>query len=175
VNAIVDQDLPRGVERATRRYRSKTPGHPVGRVGQRFGCAGSGGVELRAQLELLFHAIALPQAGHHEQRDSGDRGERRDDARPEPLARCGCGSNHQGGEHGSVIFFTLIGMKIFVVAVLIAIVVALFAALVFLYRDAGRGKRVVWLLTLRVGLSVSLIAFLLLSYWMGWIGAGGVK
>jgi hypothetical protein len=66
-------------------------------------------------------------------------------------------------------------MKIFVVAVLIAIVVALFAALVFLYRDAGRGKRVVWLLTLRVGLSVSLIAFLLLSYWMGWIGAGGVK
>jgi uncharacterized membrane protein len=66
-------------------------------------------------------------------------------------------------------------MKIFVVAVLIAIVVALFAALVFLYRDAGRGKRVVWLLTLRVGLSVSLIAFLLASYWMGWIGAGGVK
>ncbi|MEO8508028.1 MAG: twin transmembrane helix small protein [Betaproteobacteria bacterium] len=66
-------------------------------------------------------------------------------------------------------------MKIIVVAVLIAIVVALFAALVFLYRDAGRGKRVVWLLTLRVGLSVSLIVFLLASYWMGWIGAGGVK
>lgn len=66
-------------------------------------------------------------------------------------------------------------MKIFVVAVLIAIVVALFAALVFLYRDAGSGKRVVWLLTLRVGLSVSLIAFLLASYWMGWIGAGGMK
>jgi hypothetical protein len=66
-------------------------------------------------------------------------------------------------------------MKIVVVAVLIAIVVALFAALVFLYRDAGRGKRVVWMLTLRVGLSVSLILFLLFSYWMGWIGAGGVR
>jgi hypothetical protein len=66
-------------------------------------------------------------------------------------------------------------MKIIVVAVLIAIVVALFAALVFLYRDAGRGKRVVWLLTLRVALSVSLIAFLLFSYWMGWIGPGGLR
>jgi hypothetical protein len=66
-------------------------------------------------------------------------------------------------------------MKIVVVAVLIAIVAALFAALVFLYRDQGRGKRVVWLLTLRVGLSVSLIAFLLFSYWMGWIGPGGVR
>ena len=66
-------------------------------------------------------------------------------------------------------------MKIVVVAVLIAIIVALFAALVFLYRDAGRGKRVVWALTIRVGLSVSLIAFLLLSYWMGWIGQQGLR
>jgi hypothetical protein len=65
-------------------------------------------------------------------------------------------------------------MKIVVIAVLIAIVVALFAALVFLYRDAGRGKRVVWMLTLRVGLSASLIVFLLVSYRMGWIGAGGI-
>ena len=66
-------------------------------------------------------------------------------------------------------------MKIIVIAVLIAIVAALFTALVFLYRDAGRGKRVVWLLTLRVGLSVSLIAFLILSYFMGWIGPGGIR
>jgi Protein of unknown function (DUF2909) len=66
-------------------------------------------------------------------------------------------------------------MKIFVVAVLIAIIVALFAALVFLYRDAGRGKRVVWLLTLRVALSVSLIAFLLFSVWMGWISPQGIR
>lgn len=66
-------------------------------------------------------------------------------------------------------------MKILVIAVLIAIVVALFAALVFLYRDAGRGKRVVWLLTVRVALSVSLIAFLILSYHMGWIGPAGLR
>jgi hypothetical protein len=66
-------------------------------------------------------------------------------------------------------------MKIFVVAVLIAIIVALFAALVFLYRDAGRGKRVVWMLTVRVALSVSLIAFLLFSVWMGWIGPQWIR
>jgi hypothetical protein len=70
---------------------------------------------------------------------------------------------------------TLDVMKIVVIAVLIAIVAALFSALVFLYRDRGRGKRVVWLLTLRVALSVSLVAFLLFSYWMGWIGPGGVR
>jgi hypothetical protein len=66
-------------------------------------------------------------------------------------------------------------MKIIVVAALIAIVVALFSALVFLYRDAGRGKRVVWALTIRVALSISLIAFLLFSYWMGWIGPQGLR
>ena len=66
-------------------------------------------------------------------------------------------------------------MKIIVVAVLIMIVVALFTALVFLYRDAGRGKRVVWALTIRVALSVGLIAFLLISYWVGWIGEHGLR
>jgi hypothetical protein len=66
-------------------------------------------------------------------------------------------------------------MKIIVVAVLIMIIVALFTALVFLYRDAGRGKRVVWALTIRVALSVGLIAFLLFSYWMGWIGDHGLR
>jgi len=70
---------------------------------------------------------------------------------------------------------TLGSMKVFVVAVLLAIIVALFTALVFLYRDRGRGKRVVWMLTIRVALSVSLVAFLILSYYMGWIGPGGIK
>lgn len=64
-------------------------------------------------------------------------------------------------------------MKTVVVVVLVAIIIALFAALIFLYRDAGKGKRMVWALTIRVGLSISLIAFLLLSYWMGWIGQQG--
>ena len=60
-------------------------------------------------------------------------------------------------------------MKTVIVAGLIAIVVALFSALVFLYRDRGRGSRMVKALAVRVGLSIALIAFLLLSYWMGWI------
>jgi hypothetical protein len=66
-------------------------------------------------------------------------------------------------------------MKIVVAAILIAIVVALFSALVFLYRDAGRGKRVVWALTIRVALSVGLFAFLFFAYWMGWIGPQGIR
>ena len=96
---------------------------------------------------------------------------RGDDGRPAAPARrglfLGCRSRPQPG-------ITLAALKIFVIAVLIAIIVALFAALVFLYRDAGRGKRVVWLLTVRVALSVSLVAFLILSYYMGWIGPGGI-
>jgi hypothetical protein len=66
-------------------------------------------------------------------------------------------------------------MKIVVAAVLIAIVVALFSSLVFLYRDAGRGKRVVWALTVRVALSVGLFAFLWFAYWMGWVGPQGIR
>lgn len=66
-------------------------------------------------------------------------------------------------------------MKPFVIAALVAILVALFSALVFLYRDRGQGTRMVKALAIRVGLSVGLIAFLLLSYWMGWIGPQGLR
>jgi hypothetical protein len=66
-------------------------------------------------------------------------------------------------------------MKAIVVAALIAIVTALLAALVFLYRDRGRGTRMVKALAIRVGLSATLIAFLVLSYWMGWIGPRGLR
>jgi uncharacterized membrane protein len=66
-------------------------------------------------------------------------------------------------------------MKILVFAGLVCIVVALFTALVFLYRDRGHGKRMVWALTVRVGLSILLVAFLLVSYWQGWIGSQGLR
>lgn len=66
-------------------------------------------------------------------------------------------------------------MKIVVVAGLVAIITALFAALVFLYRDRGQGTRMVKALAIRVGLSVSLVAFLLVSYWMGWISPQGLR
>ena len=48
-----------------------------------------------------------------------------------------------------------------VVIGLIAIVVALFSALVFLYRDRGHGTRMVKALAIRVGLSILLVTFLI--------------
>jgi hypothetical protein len=65
-------------------------------------------------------------------------------------------------------------MRYVVILVLIAILTALFTALVFLYRDRGRGNRVVTALAIRVLLSMGLIAFLVLSYRMGWISPGGL-
>ncbi|MEP6655943.1 MAG: twin transmembrane helix small protein [Betaproteobacteria bacterium] len=66
-------------------------------------------------------------------------------------------------------------MKIVVILVLIAIIVSLFSALVFLYRDKGKGNRMITALALRVGLSVGLFAFLMISYRLGWIGAHGIR
>jgi hypothetical protein len=65
-------------------------------------------------------------------------------------------------------------MRAIVIIALIAVVTALFTALVFLYRDRGRGTRVVTALAIRVLLSMSLIAFLVFSWWMGWIAPGGL-
>jgi len=66
-------------------------------------------------------------------------------------------------------------MKIIVVAALIAVVVSLFSALFFLYRDKGHGTRMVRMLAIRVALSIGLVAFLVLSYFMGWIGPQGMR
>jgi hypothetical protein len=63
-------------------------------------------------------------------------------------------------------------MRAIVIVALIAVVAALFAALVFLFRDRGHGNRVVIALAIRVGLSMALIAFLVLSWRMGWITPG---
>ena len=57
---------------------------------------------------------------------------------------------------------------------MIAIVTVLFTALVFLYRDRGHGNRVVIALAIRVLLSMGLIAFLVVSWRMGWITPGGL-
>ena len=66
-------------------------------------------------------------------------------------------------------------MKVIVIIALLAIVTALFTALYFLYRDRGRGTRMVTALAIRVGLSISLVAFLLISYHMGWIAPTGIR
>jgi hypothetical protein len=65
-------------------------------------------------------------------------------------------------------------MRAIVIIALIAIVTALFTALVFLYRDRGSGNRVVIALAIRVLLSMGLIAFLVVSWRMGWITPGGL-
>ncbi len=65
-------------------------------------------------------------------------------------------------------------MKIIIVAGLVAVIVSLFSALYYLYRDRGRGTRMVKMLALRVALSAGLVAFLVFAYWMGWIAPGGL-
>ncbi|MFO1281232.1 MAG: twin transmembrane helix small protein [Burkholderiales bacterium] len=66
-------------------------------------------------------------------------------------------------------------MKTVVILGLVAVVVALFTALVFLYRDRGSGNRVVTALAIRVGLSIALVTFLLVSYRLGWIAPAGLR
>jgi hypothetical protein len=66
-------------------------------------------------------------------------------------------------------------MKAIVIIVLAAIAAALFSALVFLFRDRGRGTRMLTALIIRVSLSVGLVAFLVLSYYMGWISPNGMR
>lgn len=64
--------------------------------------------------------------------------------------------------------------KIIIVLFLIAIVIALFSGLFFLLHDRNDSKRLVNALTLRVALSIGLIAFLVISYLLGWIHPHGV-
>jgi hypothetical protein len=66
-------------------------------------------------------------------------------------------------------------VKIIVIAGLIAVIASLFSALYFLYRDRGRGERMVKALALRVGLSATLVIFLIVSYKMGWIAPTGIR
>ena len=66
-------------------------------------------------------------------------------------------------------------MKIIIIAGLVAVVASLFSALYFMYRDQGKGTRMVRMLAVRVALSVSLVAFLVLAWWMGWIAPTGLR
>ncbi len=61
-----------------------------------------------------------------------------------------------------------------IVVFLIGIVAALMAGLVFLVRDDGSRRRTVGALSLRIGLSLALIAFLVLGYFLGWIEPHGI-
>lgn len=61
-------------------------------------------------------------------------------------------------------------MRFIVIALLIAIVVSLASALLFVYRDSGQSAdRAVKALTLRVTLSVLLFLVLIGGHYFGWI------
>ena len=66
-------------------------------------------------------------------------------------------------------------MKAIVVVGLVAVILSLFSALYFLYRDRGRGTRMLRALALRVALSALLVGFLVISYRMGWIAPTGLR
>jgi hypothetical protein len=61
-------------------------------------------------------------------------------------------------------------MRFLVIALLIAIVISLAGALLFVYRDRGQSAdRAVKALTLRVALSIALFLVLIGGHYFGWI------
>jgi ABC-type sulfate transport system permease component len=60
-------------------------------------------------------------------------------------------------------------MKLFVLLMLAAIVLSLGSGLFFMTQDGHGSPRMLKALKIRVALSATLIAFLVLSYSMGWI------
>ena len=69
-------------------------------------------------------------------------------------------------------------MKVMIVVTLVAVLVALASAGVFMLRKPRsgdpRGTAMARALAVRVGLSVALFLVVLFSYWMGWIQPTGV-
>ena len=69
-------------------------------------------------------------------------------------------------------------MTALILLALVAILVTLAGAGVFMLKRSsnqeGRQSRMARALALRVGLSIALFLFVLLSYWMGWIHPTGV-
>ncbi len=64
--------------------------------------------------------------------------------------------------------------KLIIIAFLLAIVASLASGMFFLIRDPSNRKRTVNALTVRISLSLLLIAFLVLAYFMGWIQPHGI-
>jgi len=56
----------------------------------------------------------------------------------------------------------------------ISIVYSLGSALYYMMKDQGGSKRMVKALTLRIGVSILLFVFIIISFWMGWIKPTGV-
>lgn len=58
-------------------------------------------------------------------------------------------------------------LKILIIVLMLAVMVSLFSGLFFLVKDDGGRRRVVTSLAVRVGLSILLLAVILLSLWQG--------
>lgn len=59
--------------------------------------------------------------------------------------------------------------KCALVVVLLVVLFSLGQALYFMMTDKDGGKRTVWALTRRIGLSVVLILMVIFGIWMGWL------
>ncbi len=66
-------------------------------------------------------------------------------------------------------------IKTFVILMLVAIFGSLFSALVFLFRDKGRGTRTAKALTWRIGLSLTLFVLLMAGFYFGIIPPAGIS
>lgn len=60
-------------------------------------------------------------------------------------------------------------MRYIVIAALVLIVGSLLSALVFVMRDRSGSNRALHALAIRVGLSIALFLFLMISYYFGWV------
>ena len=58
-------------------------------------------------------------------------------------------------------------MKTVIAVLLVMVVISLFTGLYFMFKDKGNSKRVVNALTIRVALSIAIIAILIGSYLFG--------
>lgn len=65
--------------------------------------------------------------------------------------------------------------KVVVIGMLLVIAGSLLSALVFLYKDRGRGTRVVRALTMRVALSITLFVLLMAGFYFGIIPSPGLR
>ncbi|HXS72918.1 MAG TPA: twin transmembrane helix small protein [Rhodanobacteraceae bacterium] len=64
--------------------------------------------------------------------------------------------------------------KIVLVIVFLVVIYNLGQALYFMMTDKGQSGRMAWALTRRIGLSLLLIALILIGIWAGWIHPHGV-
>ncbi|HEX4878720.1 MAG TPA: twin transmembrane helix small protein [Limnobacter sp.] len=66
-------------------------------------------------------------------------------------------------------------MKVIIGLAFLVILASLASAFFFLMKDKSKSSRTVNALTVRIGMSIALFLLILLSYYMGWIEATGIR